>query len=167
MNQFISTVSNILKKIEIILSAISGAALVMTMIFIVIDVVMRYYYNQPLTWWYDILTNYVMIAMFYLFFSEALRQNQHLSIDILQNRIPKNVMSKISAAIYIVVGPLMVYIGYLGMKSATLSYAQKEVLAGFIAWPTWPTKMIAGIAFLILGLRACLMILDNKNHNPD
>lgn len=167
MRQFISNISNILKKIEIILSAISGAALVMTMVFIVVDVVMRYYYNQPLTWWYDILTNYVMIAMFYLFFSEALRQNQHLSIDILQNHIPKRIMHKISGSVYIVVAPLMVYIGYLGIKSSALSYAQKEVLAGFISWPTWPTKMIAGIAFLILGLRAFIMILDNKNHGSD
>lgn len=167
MSQFIYNISNALKKIEMILSVIAGAALVVTMVLIVADVVMRYYFNQPLTWWYDVLTNYVMIAMFYLFFSEALRQNYHLSVDILQNRIPKNIMRKISGATYFFVGPLMVYIGYLGMKSAASSYAQKEVLAGLIAWPTWPTKMIAGLAFLILGLRGCLMILNNENHSSN
>lgn len=167
MIKFLSSISSILRKIEIVLAAIAGVALVTTMVLIVIDVVMRYYFNHPLTWWYDILTNYVMVAMFYLVFADALRRHEHLSIDILQSRIPKQWMRPMFGVLYIVIGPLMIYIGFLGINSAISSYGHKEVLAGLIAWPTWPTKTIAGLAFLVLGLRGCFMILDHAadNHN--
>lgn len=167
MSQLLPVISNALKKIETMLAIIAGTALIATMVLIVIDVVMRYYFNQPLTWWYDILTNYVMIAIFYLAFSDALRRREHLNIDLLQNRIPKNWAGPLFAAIYIFIAPLMVYIGFLGLKSAISSYQNKEVLAGLIAWPTWPTKTIAGIAFLILGLRTFLTLADPASHESD
>lgn len=167
MIQLLSNISNILKKLETVLTAIAGFALVTTMVLIVLDVVMRYYFNHPLTWWYDVLTNYVMIAMFYLVFADALRQHEHLSIDIFQTRIPKKWLRIIHGAIYIILGPLMLYIGFLGIKSAMSSYANKEVLAGLIAWPTWPTKAIAGLAFLVLGLRGLLIVADHTDHKLD
>lgn len=162
MSKFIREISNLIKKLETILLFISGISLITTMTLIFLDVFLRYYYNQPLTWWHDVLTNYVMIAMFYLVIPEAFRQGQHLNIDVLQNHIPKKTLRKIHSLTYLIVGPLMLYIGYLGVNSAIYSYAQKEVLAGFISWPIWPTKTIAGLAFVILGLRGCIMTFNNK-----
>ncbi len=150
--------SNLLSRIERSLTLLAGIGLVATMILIVIDVAMRYYFRHPLTWWYDLLTNYVMYAMFYLAFSEALKRHEHLSIDVLNRHLPKKLNNIILSFIYLVSGLLIIYIGYYGLESAASSYMSNEVLAGLIEWPVWPTKTIAGLSFLALGLRACLMV---------
>lgn len=157
MNRTFQFLSASIGKLELLFTAIAGIALIATMMLITVDVFMRYFMNQPLTWWYDVLTNYVMIALFYLAFSEALRRLEHLSIDVLSQRMSAKSQAIILTILYIIVGPLTIAIGYIGIISAHDSYSNNEVLAGLIAWPVWPGKALAAVSFFVLGLRACLM----------
>ena len=73
-----------LATIEKAVSSIAAFFMFAIMIIVFSDVVMRYAFNRPFSWAYDLISLYLMAGIFFLILSEAYASHAHVSVDILQ-----------------------------------------------------------------------------------
>ena len=77
-----------LGAMEKIASTIAAVFMFAIMIIVFGDVVMRYAFNRPFSWAYDLISLYLMAGVFFLVLSEAYASRAHVSVDILQQKFP-------------------------------------------------------------------------------
>lgn len=142
-----------LTRIEGLWLAVAAIAVVLMMIFTALDVVLRYGLNSPLTWWYDLLMNYVLIAAFFLPFSHTLAQHAHLAVEYFSQKMNPRA------------GDALLCLGFSGSAAAlavvTISITHEaygawlhdDVIAGVILWPVWVSRAIVAAAMLPLACR--------------
>src|SRR4051812_4551864 len=103
------------------------------------DVIMRYVFNRPFSWAYDLISIYLMAGVFFLVLSEAYASRAHVSVDILQQKFSP-AMIRLSEIVTCLVG-IVVFslIAYLGFLRAVDSFQSADVMAGAIPSPMWPS----------------------------
>lgn len=103
------------------------------------DVIMRYVFNRPFSWAYDLISIYLMAGVFFLVLSEAYTTRAHVSVDILQQKFSPS-MIRLSEIVTCIVGiAVFSLIAYLGFLRAVDSFRSADVMAGAIPWPMWPS----------------------------
>jgi TRAP-type C4-dicarboxylate transport system permease small subunit len=132
-----------------------GSALAMAtiMFVVVIDVVMRYAFNAPLTWSYDGIGMVVMPAAFFLMLSWTYRRGHHVNVDILVARLPlagRRLSSLLGA---LLAAPVFGTMAALAALEAQSTFERGLVLAGSIAWPTWIPSAIAAAGLMLFTSR--------------
>ncbi len=134
-------------------STIGAIFLFVIMIVVFLDVVMRYLFNSPFSWAYDLIALYLMAGVFFLVLSDAYEANAHVNVDILQQRLPRagiRLAELVTCAVGIAVFSL---IAWLGWQRAVESYRAGDVMAGAIPWPMWPSIALAPFGATMLALR--------------
>lgn len=136
-------------------SAMLIAAVVLFTIMVVstLDVGMRYLLNMPLSWSYDLISLFLMGTVFFFSLSDTLRNNEHVSVDLLHAS-----MNDRTRHASLFVGYALAAIVFCGMVAVacsrlTESYANDEVVAGAIAWPTWIAALVVTVGLAITLLR--------------
>src|SRR3954468_21105557 len=98
------------------------------------DVIMRYVFNRPFSWAYDLISLYLMAGVFFLVLSEAYTTRAHVSVDILQQKFSP-AMIRLSEIVTCLVGIIVFsLIAYLGFLRAVDSFQSADVMAGRISW---------------------------------
>jgi TRAP-type C4-dicarboxylate transport system permease small subunit len=128
-----------LGTVEKIASTIAAVFMFAIMMIVFSDVVMRYAFNRPFSWAYDLISIYLMAGVFFLVLSEAYTSRAHVSVDILQQKFSP-AMIRLSEIVTCLVG-IVVFslIAYLGFLRAVDSFRSADVMAGAIPWPMWPS----------------------------
>src|SRR6195952_14927 len=131
-----------LKALAVVEKAVSTiAAIFMFAIMIIVfsDVVMRYAFNRPFSWAYDLISLYLMAGIFFLILSEAYASHAHVSVDILQQKFPP-AMIRVTEIVTCLVGiAVFSLIAWLGFLRAVDSFHASDGMAGGIPWPMWPS----------------------------
>jgi TRAP-type C4-dicarboxylate transport system permease small subunit len=129
----------VLTTIEKIASTVAAVFMFAIMIVVFGDVIMRYAFNKPFSWAYDLISLYLMAGIFFLVLSEAYTDRAHVSVDILQQKFSP-AMIRLSEIVTCVVGiTVFALIAYLGLLRAVDSFRSSDVMAGAIPWPMWPS----------------------------
>ena len=134
-------------------AATTAAALIqfVIMLVVVLDVSMRYLFNAPLTWSYDLISLYLMIALFYFALSYAYRDGFHVNVDIVYRRFGPRTRRFCDFVVGLLALGLFTGMLAVGAAKTWQGFVNDEVMTGTIAWPTW----IPGV-FLVLG---CVLLL--------
>lgn len=69
------------------LITIGAAMLFCLMCLVVADVTMRYLFNSPLQWSYEVIGSYLMPGTFFVAVSHTLKVHSHVAVDILHNYV--------------------------------------------------------------------------------
>ncbi|HEY8710166.1 MAG TPA: TRAP transporter small permease subunit, partial [Burkholderiaceae bacterium] len=72
--------------LDAVLMAIGGVMLLL-MLLAVADVALRYLFNAPLSWSYEMVSSYLMPGLFFLAVSHTLKAHGHVAVDILHNHL--------------------------------------------------------------------------------
>ncbi len=145
-----------LGAVEKAVSTIAAIFMFAIMIIVFSDVVMRYAFNRPFSWAYDLISLYLMAGIFFLILSEAYASHAHVSVDILQQKFPP-VMIRLSEIVTCLVGiAVFSLIAYLGFLRAIESFRSSDVMAGAIAWPMWPSIGLVPFGAGLITLRLAL-----------
>ena len=75
-----------LTAVERVTSTIAAVFMFAIMMIVFTDVVMRYVFNRPFSWAYDLISLYIMAGVFFLSLSGTYAVNGHISVDILLPR---------------------------------------------------------------------------------
>ena len=129
------------------------------MIIVFSDVIMRYAFNKPFSWAYDLISMYLMAGVFFLVLSEAYTDRAHVSVDILQQKFSAP-MIRLSEIVTCIVGiTVFALIAWLGWLRAVDSFRSSDVMAGAIPWPMWPSIGLVpfGAGLITLRLAAHLI----------
>jgi TRAP-type C4-dicarboxylate transport system permease small subunit len=150
-----------LTAIEKVTSAVAAAFMFAIMIIVFSDVVMRYVFNRPFSWAYDLISLYIMAGVFFLSLSGTYAVNGHISVDILLPRFSA-IIQRVCVIISNLVGlAIFIPITWLGYQRALDNYVSGDVMAGAIPWPTWASAAFVPIGAGILALRLAVHLIAN------
>ncbi len=131
------------------------AALFAVMAITVVDVVMRYGFNSPLPFAYDLITQYLLVAAFFLSLSYTLRVGGHMNVDMLLLAIPSEraraALRAVGDALAVAFFLALLHAGYV---TAQDSWSSGERLVGALPLPVWISQAFVplGVALLLLRL---------------
>ncbi len=144
---------------------LSGLLLILTTLSVCVDVVMRYLFNNPLTW-VDEISEYVLLYITFLGTAWALRRDGHVVIDLLLMRLrerSRKILGLISTGICIISCSVLFW---YGARVAWDHYQRGVYNATLLEFPKGPVIAIipVGSFFLVLQfLRKFLAYLRTKD----
>ena len=149
---------------------ITTAALVLflMMAVMVADVCGRYLFNHPLTWVYDLISLYLMAALFFFSLSDTLRTDRHVAIDLFRRAMPPRFQAFADVVIVLAAIVFFWLVFERGWLRAEEAWVSGDRLVGAVAWPTWIYYFLvpagAGAILLRLGLRLCAHLSTLLGH---
>ena len=148
-----------LGAVEKVVSSIAAFFMFAIMIIVFSDVVMRYGFNRPFSWAYDLISLYLMAGVFFLILSEAYASHAHVSVDILQQRFSP-AMIRVTEIVTCLDGiTVFSLIAWLGWLRAVDSFQSNDVMAGGIPWPMWPSIGLVPFGAGLITLRLALHLV--------
>lgn len=141
-----------LTHVEVALRAISVLAMMAIMLVVVADVFSRYALTAPLTWSYDLIGLYLMVAIFFPVLSDALTHHSHITVDIFQPMLPPWLRHLSLAIGYSAGGVVIAMIGWGGWRRFISAWLNDERIPAVVAFPTWVpyALVVAGSAVMVL-----------------
>lgn len=158
----------IFKKINSLLSAlerwlviIAAICLLLIMFIVVMDVLMRYVFNSPFIWSYELISMYLMVTVFFFSLSNTLDEDGHISVDILHMKISKRKRHAFLSFGYWLSLIVFSIIFYTSLGESWMSYINKDVTDGLIEWPIWISWSIVPVGVFFLIIRVFLLAVGN------
>jgi TRAP-type C4-dicarboxylate transport system permease small subunit len=124
------------------------------MITVILDVTMRYVFAAPLAWSYDLISLYLMVAVFFLALGDTLHHHGHIAIDLLQPHMPVRLRHLGETIGYALTTVLVAMIAWEAWERMATAFTNSEVTPTVIQWPTWPAYLFVVVGSLSLMLRA-------------
>lgn len=145
-----------LSTVEHAASLLAAASLFLIMWIVASDVAMRYLFNRPWGWSYDLISLYLVVGLFFLALSRTFAANGHISVDLLHHVLGPNARRCCEVVICLLSAGFFALVTQAGAERALESYAQGDVLAGAFAWPTWASVVFVPLGAGLLTLRLIL-----------
>jgi len=142
-----------LTVIESATDAIAAAALFLTMAIVCGEVVARYLLNAPLAWAFDVLTLYVVPAVFFFGLPGSYSKGAHIAVDVLVQKL-----TPLPAAITLLLGR----VGGIALFSALVWFSGEFALenlrngdthTGVIVFLVWPSSMLVPLGCALVLIR--------------
>lgn len=156
----IRRISLALARYEAALLALGAGCLFAMMIIVFVDVVMRYLFNSPLGFSYDLISLYLMVGVFFFALSDTLRHDEHVRVDILYLRMSRGVRRLCDRISYGLSAVLFAIVLWTGLLRAVASTARGEVMATLIPWPIWMAYWIVPIGTAPIMLLCLLRFIN-------
>ena len=149
MDQF----DRILRVMERVCSAIAAVMLLAIMLVATLDVALRYFFNSPLGWSYDLISLYLMAGMFFFAMSDTLHANGHIAVDLLHSNMTHRQRHAVEVPGYLLVLLTFATVTWLAADKTLEAYRGGDVIAGRFDWPTWISMAFVAVGFFVLSLR--------------
>ena len=117
-----------------------------------IDVAMRYLFNSPFSFAFDLTSMYLFPASVLLVLSDVFRKNENIEIDLFSNRFSIRKWRFFSLIGGLAACIIFATIAYMYIGKSIHAYTVGESTFGAINWPMWPAVAIAAIGFSFLSL---------------
>lgn len=136
--------------------AIACILLFALMLVVVADVALRYAFNAPLAWSYEVISNFLMPGLFFLSVSHTLRANAHVPVDIVHNYLSTRTRYILEAISHLLSTPVFAAVTWFALARTIEQFKSGNQLASGLELPTWTTTALLPIGFGLLTLRALL-----------
>lgn len=145
-----------LDKLDYILAYLAAATLFFLMLIVVVDVSARFLFNAPIKGVLEFTGEYLMVIIVYFSVSYAEMKQQHINIDVLQNKFPP-LLKKISLTLTNILGVIMfLVIGYNNYLQG-LKYINQDIRSvGLLDYPLAPALFIIVTGTVVLSSRLLL-----------
>lgn len=150
-----------LSRVEDALVLVSAASLFIIMASIVFDVLLRYGFNAPLTWTYELITHYLLPVAFFFALAQTMRFNEHITVDVFLGLLNPLVLRLSIAAGLLLAAFIFAAMAYISGAEAWHSYITNERMVAYYVWPTWPPKITVAIGAALLAARLLLRVYQN------
>lgn len=138
--------------------AIADAVLGLMMMIVVIDVTMRYAFNSPLRWSYDLLSLFLIPAVFFFSLAQTHRRGEHIAVDFFANLMSPWLRKLVLRTGLVFAAGSAILLTYVLGEEALHSISVQETAFGYYVWPIWIPKVIAALGVLVLTLRIVVSV---------
>lgn len=153
----------VLRRAENGLVTISAAAVFVMMLLMVAEVVLRYLFAAPLSWSVGFVSNYLLVAFFFLGLPYTVREGAHISIDLVHQRLPlrwQRVCTRAATALGIVFFSALAYGGVLLTADAFARGDAPPPGSAELPWPVWTSTVMVPIGCAVVVLRLLHTLLS-------
>lgn len=152
----------LLARVEHMISTIAAIAIGAMMLVVVLAVSMRYFFNSPLGWTYDIIGSYLMVCAFFFVIADGLRIHTHIAIDVFRAKIPPALIHVGMAIGYAASTALMLMIAWQGLGRLQSSWTGNDIINMTVPWPTWPTYFMLCFGCTLMALRCFIRFIAHS-----
>lgn len=142
-----------MRGIESVLRIVAAGCLLVVMLVIFCDVILRYFFNAPLIWTYELVGMYLMPALFYFAVSDTLAEDHHIAVDLLVRWFPVPLRRLVEAVSGALMAAIFLWLVWLFGQSAIANYRSGAVVMGAREWPTWIPDLIVVVGSAAIALR--------------
>ncbi|HUF29118.1 MAG TPA: TRAP transporter small permease [Gemmatimonadaceae bacterium] len=135
-----------LDLVEDAFAVIAGCLLILTVIFVPIDVTSRYFFNAPLTWVFEV-TEYILLLVPCLGMAWLARGNGHVAIDIVTSRLPARGKLLFGLASSVAVAAICGFIAWWGARVTFESFQAKAIIENVLQTPQWLVYLWIPVGF--------------------
>ena len=145
--------------------ALAASALLTSLALIVYSVAMRYFINRPQAW-VDEAVGYLLVASVMLAAAAALRDGEHICVDIVTEKLSSRGRRLIALAgliAVVVTASLLVFEGY-----GTVEFSRMVGLRsnGYLALPLWIPQLLIPVGAVLLALAAIAALFTPAAQQP-
>ena len=138
----------LLNKIE---ENLIGLALLATTLIIFVNVIMRYFMNESLTWAEEVV-KYLMIWIAFIGGSACFRKGVHVSIDFFLDIVPKRAQIVMVAIITLICTAFSGVMAFYGIKTVEFIQSNGQVSPA-LSMPMWIPYLAIPIGFALMTIR--------------
>ncbi|MBW1721762.1 MAG: TRAP transporter small permease subunit [Deltaproteobacteria bacterium] len=122
---FLSTTDRIFDVLLKVLAWLAGILMMFALASVSVDVVLRYFFNKPIGWVLQI-SEYILLYIPFLAAGYVLRQESHIRIDIVLNRVNRRLQNKINMITSLLGALVLLILAYYGAY-VTYDFYQRGV----------------------------------------
>tara|TARA_R110002012_G_scaffold322080_2_gene554763 strand:+ start:1452 stop:1988 length:537 start_codon:yes stop_codon:yes gene_type:complete len=142
-----------LGRLENVVVIFSGLSIAAIMLVVVSDVAMRYVFQKPLGWSYDLIGSYLMICVFFFALSDTLHSHSHIAIDVFAHKLPRRFEHMSLTIGYAASTVILLMIAWQGWYRCQSAFADNNMISTTVPWPTWPSYFMVAVGSAIMSLR--------------
>ncbi|HUR90657.1 MAG TPA: TRAP transporter small permease [Ramlibacter sp.] len=142
--------------IDAVLVTIGSLMLFALMCLVVADVSLRYIFNSPLQWSYEVITNYLMPGLFFLAVSDTLKSHSHVAVDIVHNYIKPKTRYVLQAIVSVVAVPAFAVTTWYSAIVTLNDFETRATSTSGLPVLTWTLDLFLPIGFGLLTIRLFL-----------
>jgi TRAP-type C4-dicarboxylate transport system permease small subunit len=158
MSPLVTRIDRVLRVLELASMYLAAAGLMAIMIIVVVDVALRYVFSAPLSWSYDVVSMYLVTVVIFMALSDGFRSGIHIKVDLIQRLQGTRLLALAEIVGYCASMTLFGLILHELIVHGLTAFINAEVVAGAIAWPTWPPHLVASIGVALLFVRIGLSL---------
>lgn len=142
MNPILQGIDRELSRVEAVTDYLAAIAMFLTMAIVGGEVVARYLLNSPLAWAFDVLTLYVMPAIFFFGLPGSYARNAHIAVDILVQRLAPLPLAV--ATLFARLGGIVLFacLFYFGAGLTLETYRSGDTFTGVLVFYVWPSALL-------------------------
>ena len=145
--------------IDRIVVSIAMASIFIMMIAVTFDAILRSVFNTPIVGVFELVENYLMVAIVFLGLSYTMKKDGFVRIDLFVNKLPRKISKWIDAFVLLIGLVLYAIIGYQGYHSTVEAYVNNYIDTGIISWPVWLSLVWVPLGSLLLVIRLVIQII--------
>ena len=146
----------VVDRIDDVLMVI-GCLMLFALMFVVVgDVVLRYLFNAPLQWSYEVISSYLMPGLFFFAASHTLKAHAHVAVDIVHNYVERRTRYVLEAVTSVLAAPVFLLCTVVSARNTWADLTTSATSTSGLALPTWTISVMLPIGFGMLTLRLVL-----------
>ncbi len=138
-----------------VLSWVGTACILLMMLHVAADVVMRYLFNSPLPGTLNIVSRYYMVAVVFLSLAVAERQDAHISVEILYDRLPAGARRALAPLAWLLTA---LTFAAIAVRSGEVAWSKTLIRAsvdeGTTTIPVWQSYWLVAIGSALVAILA-------------
>ena len=142
--------------IDIALMVVGCAMLFALMFVVVADVALRYLFNAPLQWSYEVISSYLMPGLFFFAASHTLKAHAHVSVDIVHNYVARRTRTLLEALTSTLAAPVFALCTVVSAQRTLEDFQTAAASTSGLTLPTWTISLMLPIGFGLLTVRLAL-----------
>ncbi len=139
--------------VEIVLFWLAGAALVAMMALVSADVIARYIFNAPLTFQFELTTNYLMVMVATLALPWCSRRGAFIRLSVIGRFLSVRGRNLLYAFNAVLAAAVLLAIAWFAGVRTFDKYMGGDATFGVIDWPVWLSLIWVPIGCAMLSLR--------------
>ncbi|WP_052341553.1 TRAP transporter small permease subunit [Salinarimonas rosea] len=141
------------------LTFVGGAALVLMMLHVTLDVVLKNLFRAPIQGTIEISSYYYMVAIVMLPLAFVERTDEQISVDLLFRRLPAPARRAVLAFACLVTAGVLAIMTYRTGLDAVRAWRVGEVVMGAREVVVWPARLMLPVGFGLATAAALLRIV--------
>lgn len=157
VNRIIDSISSFNEK----LAEAAGWIVVIMMLTISYDVAMRYLFNAPTTWSFEV-NRYMLILVVFIGSGWALPAGGHVSVDIFTENLPEKKKIILDIITSFMAGTYILIFLIQSILFTSEAWEHNVRSTEYLAWPLWPIRLFLVIGAATLLLEFIIRIIKNS-----
>ncbi len=152
----------VIDQINLTVGTIASWAAIPLTVVVLIEVVLRYFFNNPTIWAFD--TSWMLHSLFFLLGGGfTIVRKRHVRIDLLVGALPRKAQVIYELIFFaVVLVPLMLILGARSTGYALHAWRTGQAISSAIwVFPAAPIRTVIPVAFFLLALQGIAEVLRN------